>query len=147
MLAITAKKYLGQAFRLDLKITAKLEQLEHLRSIAYKVTSVLREDKVSNDSSSKGTLEDSIIKIVMAENEVNSAIDRFVDIKNEISSLISLIQNEDERLLLELRYLCFNSWEQIAAKMNYSYSYTFRVHKQALESFDLLLSRKEKLNG
>jgi len=146
-LAITAKKYLGQAFRLNLRITAKIEQLEHLHSLAYKVTSILREDRASNGPSSKSPLEDAIVKIVMAENQINKDVDCFVDIKNEITALISLIQNEDERLLLELRYLCFNSWEQIAAKMNYSYSYTFRLHKQALESFDFLLSRKEKQNG
>lgn len=137
-----AKAFLGRAYRLDLKITAKLEQLEQLRSIAYKVTSVLREDKVSNGSSSKGSLEDSIIKIVVAEKEVNTAIDRFVDVKREIANIISLVGNEDEKLLLELRYLCFNSWEQIAVKMRYSYSYTFRIHRQAIESVERQLIKR-----
>lgn len=34
--------------------------------------------------------------------------------------------------MLEKRYLCFNTWEQIAVDMNYSIQYCFNVHRNAL---------------
>lgn len=132
---MTAKTFLSRAYRLDLKINTKLEQLEHLRSLAYKVTSFIREDKVS-ESQPKSVMEDSVIKIVMAENAINEAIDELIDTKNEISEMVKNIANDDERILLELRYHCFNSWDQIAAKMNISSSHAFRLHRRALESID-----------
>lgn len=140
---MTAKTFLSRAYRLDLKINIKLEQLEHLRSLAYKVTSVIREDKVSA-SSPKSMLEDSVIKICLAEQAINKAVDEFIDIKNEISEMVKSIDNDDERILLELRYLCFNSWDQIATKMSISSSHAFRLHRKALKSVDreLLLLRR-----
>lgn len=36
--------------------------------------------------------------------------------------------------LLELRYLCFKSWEQIAVLMNYNCNYVFDLHKRALKA-------------
>lgn len=37
------------------------------------------------------------------------------------------------RRLLELRYLNFNTFEQIAVMMNYSWRHVHRVHREALE--------------
>jgi hypothetical protein len=123
-----AKTFLARAYRLDLKINTKLEQLEYLRSLACKVTGTLRQDKVSSGTPSKGTLEGSVIKIVTAECAINNEIDRLIEVKNEISDAIRLVANEEQRLLLELRYLCFNSWEQIAVKMGYSCSYVYNTN-------------------
>lgn len=139
-----AKTFLGRAYRLDLKINTKLEQLEYLRSLAYKVTSALREDKVQNGGQPKGTLEDTVIKIVMAEQAVNDEIDKFIAVKNEIEDMLRLIANDDQRLLLELRYLCFNSWEQIAVKLHISGSYVYQLHRQALDSFDSVLAMQRR---
>ena len=135
-----ARTFLGRAYRLDLRINTKLEQLEHLRSLAYKVTTIMREDKVQGGGQSKGSLEDVVIKIVMAEQAINDEIDRFIAVKNEIMDMLRFITNEDQRLLLEMRYLCFNSWEQIAVKLRISCSYAYQLHRQALDSLDSILA-------
>jgi hypothetical protein len=140
-----AKTFLGRAYRLDLKINTKLEQLEQFRSLAYKVTSNLSEDKVSNGTKSKGSLEDSIIKIIMAEQELNAEIYRLIAIKKDIAETISLLSIEDEKLLLELRYICFNSWEEIAVKMNFSCSYTHRLNRHALENIETILKTRSMI--
>ncbi len=138
-----AKTYLNRAFRLDLKINTKIEQLEHLRELSYKITSIIREDKVSC-SGPKSKMEEAVIKVIMVEHAINEAIDRFVDTRNDISKKIGLLVNEDEMVLLELRYLCFNSWEQIAVKMNYSISYVYKLHQSALLSFEHILNSERK---
>lgn len=144
---MTAKTFLSRAYRLDVKINTKLEQLEHLRSLAYKVTSVIRGDKVS-ESQPKSVMENAVIKIVMAENAINEAIDELIDTKTEISEMVKSIYNDDERILLELRYICFNTWEQITAKMNISSSYAFQLHRRALDSMDrLLVDQRRCANG
>jgi DNA-directed RNA polymerase specialized sigma subunit len=136
---VKAKTHLARAYKLDLKINTKLEQVEHLRSLAYKVTSALRQDKVSG-SSPQNSMEEAVIKIIMAEQAINAEIDRYIDLKNEITDTISLVANEDERLLLELRYLCYNSWEQIAVKLHICISYAYQLHRRALDSLDGILA-------
>lgn len=138
-----AQAFLGRAYKLDTKINVKLEQLEHYRSLAYKVTGTLKQDKISSGTQ-KSSLEDAIIKIVMEEEELNAAIDRFVNVKREISGVIELLGNDDEQILLELRYLCFNTWEQIAVKMNYGMSNVFRVHRNAIGNIEGILEMKRR---
>jgi DNA-directed RNA polymerase specialized sigma subunit len=143
---MNAKTFLEQAGRLDLKINTKLEQVERLRSIAYKVTTTLREVGGKTVSTPKSALEDAVVKLVVAEQTLNAQIDRFVDMKNEISEMLTEIVNDDERLLLELRYLCLNSWDDIASKMNTSTSNLYRLHRLAVDSFDRVLAKKGRNN-
>jgi len=139
---MNAKEYLGQAYRLDLKITSKIEQLESLRALSYRVTSSIGDERVAG-TKEKSPMENAIIKIIMFENEINKEIDAFVDIKLEISSKIKVVCNEEHRILLEFRYLCFNSWEQIAVKMGYSCSYVYKQHHYAIKNFDKVLKSKD----
>ena len=78
--------------------------------------------------------EDVICKIVDLEEEINVEIDRLVDLKREIREVISGVHNLEYQTLLELRYLCFKSWEQIAVLMNYNCNYVFDLHKRALKA-------------
>jgi DNA-directed RNA polymerase specialized sigma subunit len=139
---MNAKQFLRRAYKLNVRIDSKLEQLEHWKSLAFKITSVLKADFVDNGSRPKSTMENAVVKIVVAENELNDAIERFINIKKDINETLDLMDNENERILLELRYLCFNSWEEIAVKMNICVSYTFELHKNALKSLNKILESK-----
>ena len=63
---MTAKEYLGQAYRLDQRINSKLQQVESLRSLTQKVTAsysgepVLRTRNVTS-------LQDTILRLMEAE--------------------------------------------------------------------------------
>lgn len=133
---MNAKEYLKQAFYLDKRINSKLEQVESLNALATKATSTLSDmPKSPNRKSSK--LEDTIVKIIDLQEEINRDIDKLVDLKKEIADCIFLLKDEEEQTVLEKRYLCFNSWEQIAVDMNYSIQYCFKVHKNALSKISI----------
>lgn len=129
---MTAKEYLSQAYRIDQRINAKLEQVMALRALATKATGTLS-DMPRSDSSNVCRLEDIIIKIVDSENEINAEIDRLIDLKREMRVVIGAVAQPDYQTLLELRYLCFKTWEQIAVSMGYSIQHTYRIHDQALK--------------
>ena len=77
-------------------------------------------------------MEDIIIKIVDSENEINTEIDRLVDLKREMrGGVIGAVSQPDYQTLLELRYLCFKTWEQIAVSMGCSIQHIYRIHEQA----------------
>lgn len=132
---MNAKTYLGQAYRMNQNINSKLEQLDQLRAMTCKVTSSFREDKVSG-TKDRCPMETAIIKVLSAEEDINKMIDLFIDLKDEISSAIQKLDGYETRLLLELRYLCFNSWEEIAMKMQYKTSYIYKMHGRALRKME-----------
>ena len=127
---MTAKEYLSQAYRLDQRIDAKIEQVMSLRNLAAKATSTLS-DAMPSGTRNVHRMEDIIIKIIDFENEINADIDRLVDLKREIMRVIKALPNPEYQTLLELRYLCFKSWEQIAIEMNYSIQHIYRLREKA----------------
>lgn len=128
---MTAKEYLGQAYLIDQRINAKLEQAVSLRQLAAKATSTLT-DTPHSASPNLRSMENTIGKMVDLENEINADIGALVDLKLEIVSAIKGVENPEYRTLLELRYLCFKPWEQIALEMGYDLRWLYRLHQRAL---------------
>ena len=122
---MTVKEYLGQAYRLDQRINSKLEQVASLNELATKCTSTLT-GMPRNPNRGTSTMADAVGKIVDLQAEINRDIDRLVDLKREMVSLITEYQT-----LLELRYLCFKTWEQIAVDMGYSIQHIYRLREKA----------------
>ena len=116
---MTVKEYLGQAYRLDQRINSKLEQVDSLNELATKATSTLT-GMPKNPNKSKSIVADTVVKIIDLQTEINNDIDRLVDLKREIVAMIKSVSNTEHQTLLELRYLCFKSWEQIAVDMGYN---------------------------
>ena len=129
---MTAKEYLGQAYRLDQRINSKLEQVMSLRDLATKATSTLS-DVAPSGTRNVHRMEDIIVKIVDLENEINCDIDNLVDLKREMVTVIKSVADPELQTLLELRHLCYKSWTQIAVEMEYSIQHIFRLYEKALK--------------
>lgn len=130
---MTSKEYLSQAYHLDKRIDSKIEQLKALNLLATKCTSTLS-DMPKSQSISNSRLEDTVVKIVDLQEEINRDIDRLVDLKRDIVRTIKMVKKPEYQILLELRYLCFKTWEEIAVKMNCSIDNVFKIRKNALKS-------------
>ena len=129
---MTVKDYFNQAYRIDQRINSKLEQVGSLRALATKATFTLSDMPYSGNRNVQ-SLEGIIVKIIDLENEINKDIDDLVNLKHEIVNVINSIDNPEYQILLELRYLCFFSWENIAVKMDYDLRYLHKLHKKALD--------------
>jgi seryl-tRNA synthetase len=133
---MTAKEYLNQAYHIDQRINSKLEQVQSLRELATKATTTLS-DTPPSGSRNVTRMSDLIAKMVDLEEEINADIDDLVDLKAEITAAIKSMHNPDYETVLELRYLCFKSWEEIAGAMHYHRKYIFELHRNALNSFPI----------
>lgn len=134
------KEYLAQAYRIDQRINSKLEQIVCLRELAAKATSTLT-DTPSSGTRNIHSMEGIIVKMMELESEINADIDVLVDLKKEIMFIIKSINNPEQQTLLELRYLCFKTWEQIAVDMGYSIQHLFRIHDKILKG--IIISKDE----
>jgi len=129
---MTVKEYLGQAYRLDQRINSKLEQIASLNELATKCTSMLT-GMPRNPNRGTSTMADAVGKIVDLQAEINRDIDRLVDLKREMVTLIKAVSNPEYQTLLELRYLCFKTWEQISVDMGYSIQHIYRLREKAYD--------------
>lgn len=129
---MTAKEYLLQAHYLDERITSKTQQIASLNELATRCTSTFS-DMPKNPNHGGSRLEDCIIKIIDLEEELKTDIAKLINLKKKIMEVIKAVPNVEYQTLLEKRYLCFITWEQISVDMNYSIQHIHRMHSSALK--------------
>ena len=132
---MTAKEYLSQAYKIDNDINSKLEQVASLRDLATKATTTMS-DMPGSPNRNIYKIENAVVKIMELEDEINSDINELISLKADITHMIKRVTNRQERTILEKRYLCFDTWEQISVDMGYSIQHTFRLHDKALREID-----------
>lgn len=146
----SAKQFLRQIRHLDNTINAKLDQIEELKTMTMKFTSVLSNDKIQG-TQIQDKMANLIAKYVDFEAEITADIDRLIDMKRLAVQLIDQLKECDFRLILTLRYLNYCSWEQIAVELSYTFQWVHVLHKRALIEFEKLLraesSRNEKTSS
>ena len=48
--------------------------------------------------------------------------------------MIAALENPEQQLILELRYLCFKQWSAIMEEMGISETSVYRIHGEALKN-------------
>ena len=138
-----AKEFLSRAYLLDLQIQTKMQQIEMLRAFASRVSSGIRKDVVKHDRS-QNRMEDTVLKIMEEEEELNRKIDELVDSKRDIREVIDQVENVRQRVILEKRYLLFQDWIVIAIDLNITRRWMDINHGQALRLVQRILDEREK---
>ena len=85
---MNAKEYLNQARVLDRRINITLERVSQLRSLTQRITPAYDGEVVSH-TRNVTSLQDTIVRLLEAEDLLNSTIDTLVDLKTEISGAVS----------------------------------------------------------
>lgn len=125
------KRYLQQIRLYDSHINTKLDELQHLKEMVTRITPTLKDDVVSGGGS-QDKLADAVVKIVDLEAEIDREIDRYVNAKQEISSVLDGIVDPDQLQVLHKRYVQYKTFEQIACDMNMTYRNVCYIHGKAL---------------
>ena len=135
---MTAKQYLQQAYRLNELINSDLAELEQLRVLATSVSSPNLSGMPSGGSrNTEPPFVRAIGKIIDLEKVIDAEIDRFVDLKKEIRTVINQVPDNSQKLVLKLRYIQFLKWESVAAEMDLSLKQVHRIHNEALKNVKL----------
>nr|WP_304710519.1 hypothetical protein [uncultured Acetatifactor sp.] len=137
---MTAKEYLSQAYHLDQRIRCKMEQVASLDDLAKRAVAIIS-DTPGNPNRGRSAMADAVEKIVDLKMEIKAEIGRLVDLKVGITNAISQVGNEEYQVLLEKRYLCFQTWEDISVELGWSLRWTYAIHGKALAELD------EKMNS
>ena len=87
-----------------------------------------------NPDRGTSNMAEAVCKIIDLQTEINYDIQKLVDLKREMVRVIKAVDNTEYQTLLELRYLCFKTWEQIAVDLGYNVRHVYRMHDEAVES-------------
>ena len=128
---MNAKEYLSQAWYLDKRIKTRERQLDWLKNHAVYVSPKLAEVPKA-PSIRRSPVEEAVVRITELEHEINTSIAQLMRLKSEIADVIRSVNSMECETLLEMRYLTFLSWDQVAAQLNYSQDYIYHLHRKAL---------------
>ena len=141
---MTAREFLKQSLKVKCKLDCKLEQVQELKDLANRITPVFNgTPTVSNKCLSK--LESAIVNLQDQSEILGEDVVKYLKIRAEIADTIKAVVDENERLILEYRYLTFRTWKKIAAAMNMSLSKVYQLHVKALDSFEKIFEEKTKM--
>lgn len=135
---MTAKEFMNRAYVQSKRVQYKSEQLIQLKAMTQRVTVALDSEYVSH-TRNVHALEDAVIQIMEAAEQLQKENQILMDIRKEIGSVIDSMGNITLQTLLSSRYLCFKSWEDIAMEMNRTLRWVQNRHKQALHEFDQIV--------
>ena len=139
---MTAKEFLNQAYLLDQRIKSKSEQIQSLNELATKCTATLT-GMPRNPNRGGSTMADAVCKIIDLQNEIAADMDRLVQIKKDILDVIAKVDDVKFRILLEKRYLCGETWEEITMSLYHNHRWVFRLHDKALDAVQEILDSGE----
>ncbi len=126
-----AKQFLSAAGRYDELRRLKQEQLDYLMKVArdlYAPSDLFGKRFMEGFVNNENTL----CEIITLRKRMADEIDRLITAYEHIKTAIAEVENKEYRILLELRYLTYKTWEEIALDMNYSLRHIMRMHEKAL---------------
>lgn len=137
-----AKDYLNQISKIDRLIENKIAEMDQWKAIATGTTSYSEGDRVQS-SGSKEKMADAVARYLDMENEINSEIDRLIDIKQEVISTIEQLQTDEYDILHKI-YVQFKSFQEVAAEKGKSYSWVTSKHGRGLANLQRILEVRKK---
>ena len=140
---MNVKEYLSRYHETKVKIK-ELEQIvaEYIR-LANSIPGInFDQVRIDGTKSLQAPFEKWIIRALDDEMLIESLKKELPNIKCEIITLIDEVDDKELRKVLIYRYIDWNNWNEIAAKMSYSYSTARRLHDRAIKAIKVKYCEK-----
>lgn len=128
---MSPKEFLKQAWQIDARIDARIEERERLESM---ITSPRMQRLTGMPRGGRGRdWTDSVAAIDGIRAAINRDILLLCRVKREVNAAIDAVEDLHLRTVLELRYRNYMPWEQIARVTGYTLRNVFYIHGEALK--------------
>jgi DNA-directed RNA polymerase specialized sigma subunit len=129
---MTAKEYLNQAYRLEHFINLEKEEIEYWQQLAISISSPGFEEHYNATRSTDAPFVKTVYKIMEYQDRVNERLNKLLVLKEQITDVINRLEDSDERVVLQYRYLKNYSWSRIGDLMIADERTVRRWHNRAL---------------
>ena len=137
---MNARKFLGEYQKINSIIENKLIELEQLKQIARSVTGGKKDGEKVQAQGNPQKMADAVVRYIDAENAINDYIDKLIDKKNEIISVIEQLP-ADEYDVLHKIYIQGLKMSEAAKKKKKSYSMVKTCHYEGLQKVEKILEK------
>jgi len=144
-LTAPAQHYLQSAWYYQKKANFLTDKITRLRSKAQKMTTTFSD--VPTFGSFADHRQQVIADMVDLQREYQKTIMMCRNKQAEIQFVIGLLENYQEKIVLEMRYLHFDNWLDIAFNLNYSVQMIYKIHGRALIHILELNRQAEQASG
>lgn len=131
---MTTKEYLNRAYVLNKKITKDKEIIANLKDAAMNTSANVSDERVQTSAPTGSRMSTFVEMIVELENSVNKQEQELKMVRDEITAQINKITDIKQRLVLQLRYLDYYSWSNIAGVLCCSESLVYKIHSDGLKN-------------
>lgn len=123
---------LNRGYRAKERIADRRERIESWRQIAESITA--NPEHSGGGSGPSNKVEKCVLGIMELEEEILDEINAIKSLESENSRIIAaFVQDPNYKRILELRYLSYKRWEEIAVCMGYTFRWTQTLHSRALQ--------------
>ena len=129
-LTAQVQHYLRSAWYYQKKADFLDEKIRVLRSKAQKMTTSFQD--VPTFGGFQDHRQQVIAEMVDTEREYRKMTQQCRNKLQEIAFFINQLDSFQERIVLQMRYLYFENWQDIALRLNYEQRQIFRIHGQGL---------------
>ena len=136
-----ARMYLRQvrdAYRRAEVLTA---QAEKYRALATRATGRMDAIRVSG-TPRRSNVETYVLELIETHEKLQREIHRLLNISREAEKLISLLPDDRQRAVLQMRYLCALDWEDVAERLHFTIRWAHKLHREAILELDRILAAK-----
>lgn len=145
-LTAQVQHYLRSAWYYQKKADFLDEKIRVLRSKAQKMTISFQD--VPTFGGFADHRQQVIAEMVDTEREYRKMTQQCRNKVQEISFFINQLDSFQERIVLQMRYLYFENWQDIALRLNYSEPAVYKIHGKALmHLIDVNNAMKDKGKG
>lgn len=144
-LTAPAQHYLRSAWYYRKKADFLDDKINVLRSKAEKMTSSFQD--VPTFGGFQDHRQQVISEMVDLQREYKKTMLMCRNKAKEIEFVINLLENYQEKIVLEMRYLHCDNWLDIAMNLNYSVQMIYKIHGQALMHILEVNQQAEKTCG
>lgn len=136
-----AEEYLMQVRMLNRKINNRISECERLRALAEGTSVAMTGDRVQS-SPKPDKMSSAICKLVDMQKEIDAEIDRFVDLKKEVISVIEQVDNPHVYDVLYMYYVQEINWTDISKQLNYTYVWIHELKNRGFEQVQQILNKQ-----
>ena len=137
-----AKDFLLQIRKLDKMIENKIAEVRQLKEIANNTTGNMTGDRVQSTKNPQRIAE-AITKYVELEREINTDIDRLIDARKDVISVIEQL-NAVEYDILHKLYVQNITFQDVATIYDRTYTWATTIHGRALKHVQKILDEREE---
>ena len=135
---MTIKDWLSRGIMLNDELTRLQVLKEQAYNTACGVSCGVNGDKVQ--TSKKNTTEQKVLSYVNYSQQVDDKISELIDCRGILLRTINRLNNPAHRIILIARYIEGNTWAEVSDKTNYSLRAVYKIHNQALEKLEEIIS-------